>query len=100
MTNRANQPLQVIVLSGDADVALAACGFHSPANVLVVHEFIVGRPQKMFSLLRQCRRDGVVVVTKDLRYQRFRIIWKLYAAITGMWKWTFADEYGRTDQFR
>ncbi len=100
MTNRSNQPLQVIVLSGDADVALAACGFHTQSNVLVVHEFIVARPQKMFSLLRQCRRRSVVVVTKDLRYQRFRTIWKLYAAVAGMWTWTFADEHGKTDKFR
>jgi hypothetical protein len=103
MTNRTNKPLQsmsVLCLSGNVRTVLSACGFPPAESFQSVHEFIVAQPRKLLQLMRTRRSGFVVVVTKDLRYQRFRTIWKLYAAAAGMWRWTFADERGATDRFQ
>jgi len=103
MTNKTKQRLhkvRVLCLSGNVAGALAACGLPQAEDVLAVHDFIVARPKQFLALLRAQRHGFVVVVTKDLRYQRFRTIWKLSAVAAGMWHWTFADEEGRTDPFR
>lgn len=103
MTYKQKQQLHkpvVIHLSGDLSTVLGALAVGQVEHVFPVHEFLIASPWKMLALVRQHRRSSVIVVTKDLRYQRFRTIWKLYAALGGMWNWMFADEHGSVDRFQ
>lgn len=88
-----------IYLSGDVEKVLHAIAVGHVRQVYPIHEFLIASPQQMLALMRKHRRSSVIVITKDLRYQRFRIIWKLYAALGGMWDWMFADERGKVDRF-
>jgi len=89
----------VLVLSGNPERAMAAFGGELDAQPHPIEEFAVAKPAKVLALLRSLRGTNVVIVTKDLRYQRFRTIWKLYGAIAGLHNWMFVDEQGRCDRF-
>lgn len=100
MTNdRAARLQQVLVLSGNPERAMAAFGGTLDAQLHALEEFAVAKPAKVLALLRSLRGTNVAIVTKDLRYQRFRTIWKLYGAIAGLSHWMFIDEQGRCDRF-
>lgn len=100
MTNDRTERLQhVLVLSGSPERAMAALGAQFDTLPERVEEFAIANPAKVLALLRSLRGMQVVIVTKDLRYQRFRTIWKLYGAIAGLRHWMFTDEQGRCDRF-
>lgn len=94
------QPIAVLHLSGNWMQALSAGGYLSDVSVQTVEEFIIAKPRQVWSLLRTQRSKHVLIVTKDISYQRFRTIWKLWVAITGAWRLAFIDERGNSDAFR
>ncbi len=102
MTNDSTTRLhevEVIVLSGNAQRALAAIGWTLVPPTRAIHDFIVAQPSQLLGLLRSLRGKPVIIVTKDLPYQRFRTIWKIYGAVAGLRDWMFIDEEGRCDRF-
>jgi hypothetical protein len=102
MTNDSTARLheaEVIVLSGNVQRALAAIGWSQVPRTRAIHDFIVAKPNQLYGLLRSLRDKTVVIVTKDLPYQRFRTIWKIYGAVAGFRDWMFVDEEGRCDRF-
>ncbi|GIV56526.1 MAG: hypothetical protein KatS3mg040_1294 [Candidatus Kapaibacterium sp.] len=100
MTNdRTRRLQQVLVLSGNPERAIAAFGGELDVQPHPIEEFAIAKPATVLALFRALRGKQVVIVTKDLRYQRFRTIWKLYSAIAGHRNWMFVDEQGRCDRF-
>ncbi|MCS6999904.1 MAG: hypothetical protein RMK00_00515 [Bacteroidota bacterium] len=102
MTNVHTRPLHrfvVLHLSGKVERALGHWDFSLPQDIQPLHDFIVAQPKRIIPMLRKLRRSPIVVVTKDLHYQRFRTIWKCYAAISGCKHFLFLDEEGKADPF-
>jgi hypothetical protein len=100
MTNdRAMRLQHVLVLSGNPERAMAAFGDELDTQPHPIEEFAIAKPASVLALLRSLRGTNVVIVIKDMRYQRFRTIWKLYSAIAGLRTLMFVDEQGRCDRF-
>ncbi|MCX7929255.1 MAG: hypothetical protein N2663_00820 [Chlorobi bacterium] len=102
MTYKRLQPLQnvaLVHLSGSVERVLAALGGVTAAQIVPVHDFIVSNPQRAIQLLRSMRSSTIIIATKSIPFQRFRTIWKLYAAVASSSRLMFADEGGVTDCF-
>lgn len=102
MTNEHSPQLQrvtVLHLSGSIERIVAVHRLGAACDVRPIHDFIVAKPKDVLQLLRSVKGQRIVIATKDLRYQRFRTVWKMYAALSGARAAMFADELGATDRF-
>ncbi|MBL7976396.1 MAG: hypothetical protein JNJ85_15870 [Candidatus Kapabacteria bacterium] len=88
----------LLLISGNPEI-LQQHSTDAQVVVVKIDDKIISQPKRIKQLIAEHNATAVVVGTKELKFQRFQIIWKMLFFVLGLKDAAIIDEAGSKNSF-